>query len=136
MRRVVIAGLLAVVVAGVASSGVGARQTSQAPNVPGMPTQARMVVVNGAGEPIPVVIGSGGQVQPVTVVGTPSVLLSADTVVTTREGRQAWEYRSIAVPSGQDAAVAANAAGAEGWEAVGVTPAAAGASQVLMKRPR
>lgn len=134
MRRVVIAGLLAVVVAGVASSVLVARQ-AQAPNVPGMPTQARVVVINGGGEPVPVVIGSGGQVQPVTIVGTPSVLLSGDAVITTRVGRQAWEYRSLPVPPGQDAAAAANAAGAEGWEAVGVTTAA-GASQVLMKRAR
>jgi hypothetical protein len=126
---------MAVVVV-VASSVLAARQAPQGPNVPGMPTQARTLVVNSASDPVPVVVASGGQVQPVTVVGTPSVLVTAESAITTRQGRQVWEYRAVLVPAGQDPAAALNAAGTEGWEAVGVTNAAAGASQVLLKRPR
>jgi hypothetical protein len=136
MRRAVIAAVVVASVGGVASSALVARQPPQAPNVPGMPTQARTLIINGVGEPVPVVIGNGGQVQPVTIVGTPSVVVTADSAITTRAGRQAWEYRAIPLPAGQDAAAVLNAAGAEGWEAVGVTTGAVGASQVLLKRPR
>ncbi len=135
MRRVVIAGFLAAAAAVVASSGLLARQPAQMPNVPGMPTQARTVVINGPNEAVPVVLASGGQVQPVTLVGIPAVSLAGETAVTTRAGRQGWEYRTVVVPAGQDAAAALGGAGVEGWEAVGVT-SAAGASQVLLKRPR
>lgn len=134
MRRVVLAVVLVAAVA--ASAALLAGQSAQAPNVPGMPTLARMVVINGASEPVPVVLADGGQVQPVTVVGTPSVLVAADSVITARNGRQGWEHRVVSVPAGEDPTAALNAAGAEGWEAIGVTNAAAGASQVLLKRPR
>jgi hypothetical protein len=134
MRRVVLAVVLVAAVG--ASAALLTGQSAQAPNVPGMPTLARMVVINGASEPVPVVLADGGQVQPVTVVGTPSVLVAADSVITARNGRQGWEHRVVSVPAGEDPTAALNAAGAEGWEAIGVTNAAAGASQVLLKRPR
>jgi hypothetical protein len=136
MRRVVLAVVVVAAVAVVASSALAARQAPQGPNVPGMPTQARTLVINGASDPVPVVVAAGGQVQPVTVVGTPSVLVTADSAITTRDGRQGWEYRVVAVPPGQDPTAVLNTAGTEGWEAVGVTNGTAGASQVLLKRPR
>jgi hypothetical protein len=136
MRRVVLAVVVVAAVAVVASSALAARQAPQGANVPGMPTLARTVVVNGASDPVPVVVAAGGQVQPVTVVGTPSVLVTSDSAITTRDGRQGWEYRVLAVAAGQDPTTVLNAAGTEGWEAVGVTNATPGASQVLMKRPR
>jgi len=136
MTRGVLAGVLGAAVAVAASSVLMAGQSAQVPNVPGMPTQARTVVVNGAHEAVPVVLAAGGQTQPITVIGTPAVTLAADSVVITRAGRQGWEYRTVAVPAGQDPAGALVAAGVEGWEAVGVTAGAAGASQVLLKRPR
>jgi hypothetical protein len=133
MGRVVLAVVLVAAVG--SSAALLAGQSAPVPNVPGMPTLARMLVINGASEPVPVVVADGGRVQPVTVIGTPSVLMAPDSVVTTRQGRQGWEYRVVPMPSAEDAA-ALNAAGLEGWEAVGVTNAAAGGSQVLLKRPR
>ena len=136
MRRVVLAVVVVAAVAVVASSALAARQPPQTPNVPGMPTQGRMLVINGPSDPVPIVVAAGGHVQPVAVVGTPSVLVTAESAITTRTGRQTWEYRVMTAPGGQDSTAALNAAGAEGWEAVGVTSAAAGVSQVLLKRPR
>lgn len=46
-----------------------------------------------------------------------------------------WEYRSIAVPSGADAATVLGAPGTQGWEAIGVVLSSATGTQVLMKRP-
>jgi len=136
MNRQVLAVVLVVAAAVTASSAVWARQAVPAPNVPGMPTMARTMVINGAGEPVPVVLAAGGQVQPVTLVGVPSMLIAQESVVATRVNRQGWEYRSVAVAAGQDAADVLNGPGADGWEAVGVTAGQAGASQVLLKRPR
>ncbi len=137
MKRGMLAGGLALAVVALASAAVLAgREQAQAPNVPGMPTIARTVVVNGAAEAVPVVLAAPGQVQPVTLVEIPSVALVEGSVVISRAGRQGWEYRSIAVDAGQDPAAALTAAGIEGWEAVGVTAAPAGASRVLLKRPR
>jgi hypothetical protein len=125
---------LAVVV--LATSVLSGRQPAQVVNVPGMPTIARTLVVNGAGEPVPVVLAASGQVQPVTLVETPAVVLAAGSAVVSRAGRQGWEYRSVTVRDGEDPAAALGAAGLEGWEAVGVTGGTGNSSRVLLKRPR
>lgn len=106
-------------------------------NDPGMPTIARMYVLNrDASESIPVTIHGGSDVQPVAVMSMPSVTLAAGSTVGTRAVRQAWEYRRVSVAAGQDPASALNEAGGEGWEAVSASVTTAGAWQVLMKRPR
>lgn len=137
MRRVWLAGLLAAAVAPVVSSAVVARASAQGAPTPGSPTLARMVVVNARNEAVPVVLVGAGDVQPVTLIGTPSVSITGEAAVTTRALRQSWEYRTMAVATGQeDPASALNVAGNEGWEVVGVMPAAAGSTRILLKRPR
>jgi len=117
------------------SSAVEATQGAL-PNVPGMPTQAQTVIINAPSQPVPVVVASGGEVQPVTLIGTPSVMLAPGASVVAQTARQAWEYRSLGVPSGQDPSSALNVAGLEGWEAVGMIPGGAGTIQIVLKRPR
>jgi hypothetical protein len=69
------------------------------------------------------------------VIGTPTVMFGA---ASGQVGpvRQLWEYRNVTIPSGQDPTALLNAAGADGWEATGVTVGAQGATLVLMKRPQ
>jgi hypothetical protein len=50
-----------------------------------------------------------------------------------RAARQPWEYQEVTIPSGQNAAAILNAAGADGWEAVGVTVAQQGGTLVGRK---
>jgi len=134
MNRLLLVLVLGGLIAPVSSSALLARQA----NEPGMPTVARSHILNrGAQEAIPVVIQNGGELQPVTIVGTPSVSLASDTLMLTRQMRQAWEYRRVSMPAGEDPTAALNAAGMEGWEAVGTIQAGtSGALQVLLKRPR
>lgn len=136
MKRSMIAIAILMGVALAVSSMLVADQQVPSPNVPGKPSLAQIFVVNGRDEAIPVVLQPGGDVQPVTMVGTPSVSIGADSTVGARAVRQAWEYRAIAVTSGQDPSSALNVAGIEGWEAVGVIAGANGSTQVLLKRPR
>jgi hypothetical protein len=93
---------------------------------PGDPTQARVWIENrSANEAVPVTIERFGS--------TPSVHVSsvdASVVLSARAVRQRWEYRV-----GSLDASALEAAGNDGWEAVGTVPASGGAS-VLLKRPR
>jgi hypothetical protein len=49
---------------------------------------------------------------------------------------QQWAYRTITVAAGADIAAALFEAGAQGWEAVGIQPAAQNATLVLLKHPR
>ena len=52
-----------------------------------------------------------------------------------RAARQPWEYQNVNIPPGQDL-VALNAAGADGWEATGISFATSSGTLVVMKRPR
>ncbi len=135
MKRVLLAGCVLVLsVSSVSSSA----QVVQSRNEPGLPTVAQTHVINrNPADAIPVRVQSGGEVQPVTIIGTPAVTFSTSTVISTRPVRHAWEYRRITVAAGQDPTSALNAEGLEGWEAVAITPTgAAGAMQVVLKRPR
>jgi len=137
MTRLSVA-LLAVAVAASSSSSSVIAQQRAVPNRlndPGMPTVARMYILNsGADEAVPVILHGGSDVQPVTVMALPAVSLAAGTTVSSSAARQAWEYRQVTVPGGQDPSAALNAAGAEGWEAVSSSTSTVGL-QVLMKRP-
>jgi hypothetical protein len=137
MGRVTLGVLLLVIGIGTAaSSAVAARQNGQVPNVPGMPTEARTIVTNGRQQPVPVVLGAGGEMQPVTIVGTPSVVVAGDSVVAARLTRQTWEYRSVVAAADDDVAAALAASGGEGWEAVGLIGGPSGSTRILLKRPR
>jgi hypothetical protein len=135
MKRLIIAMALLVALAPAASSIPVSGQTPAA-NIPGQPSLARMVVVNGREAAIPVVVQPGGDVQPVAIVGTPSVTVASGTELWARTLRQGWEYRTVPFAAGQDPVTALNAAGVDGWEAVGVISSAAGSGQILLKRPR
>ena len=109
-------------------------------NAPGLPTRADVHVMNrDRSEAVPVVIvGTAAPSVPVnvSVVGTPMVELAPNTVVNTRRSRQGWEYRQIVVSAGADPSPALNAAGNDGWEAVGASSAPGGGAIWVMKRPR
>ncbi|MEO8482641.1 MAG: hypothetical protein ABI634_10555 [Acidobacteriota bacterium] len=138
MKRLPVA-VCAFVVAVLASASPVLLARQRAPlvaNEPGMPTVARMYVMNrDPADAIPVVIHGGSDVQPVAVMSVPPVTLAPSASVGTRAIRQVWEYRRVSVPGTQDPTEALNGAGAEGWEAVSALTTAAGL-QVLMKRPR
>lgn len=133
MRRL---NLLFVLIA-LALLGPGTVLTAQQRNEPGMPTIAQVQVLNRTrADAIAVTLQGTAEVVPVSVVGSTEVTLAPNSVVGHRVARQAWEYRQIVVPSGQDAAALLNAAGSDGWEAVANTPGAAGAVTWMVKRPR
>jgi hypothetical protein len=105
---------------------------------PGEPTQARVWVQNRQmDERIPVSLREVGQdvVVRAQVANVPPITLAPGTVVPARLAPQAWEYRSVVIPTGADPAAALRAAGAEGWETTGVIFPVAGGSNVLLKRP-
>ena len=88
-----------------------ASTAAQAPvvNEPGKPTVGRMLVVNRA----------GGEAIPVRVEGASDAI-----PVAARFARQAWEYRLLAAPAGEDPTPALNALGGEGWELTAVSTTA------------
>ena len=121
--------------------GVALRATAaqNVPLLPGQITQERVWIQNrGEAEAVPVSIENMSSEAPplrVQVVGTPTVMFGAASGQV-RVDRQLWEYRNVTIPSGQDPTALLNAAGADGWEATGVTAMAQGATLVLMKRPQ
>jgi hypothetical protein len=121
--------------------GVALRAASaqNLPLQPGQMTQERVWIQNrGEAEAVPVSIENIASEAPplrVQVIGTPTVMFGAASGQV-RAVRQLWEYQHVTVPSGQDAAALLNVAGADGWEAIGVTVGAQGATLVLMKRPQ
>jgi len=89
-------------------------------NEPGKPTIGRMVVVNqDRSEAIPVRVEGAGETLPVAA----------------RLARQAWEYRLLSVPPGDDPSSALNTFGGDGWELVTVSTAGA-RSLWTFKRPK
>jgi hypothetical protein len=105
---------------------------------PGIVTQPRVTVDNrDPSEAIPVYVRewSAGTPLRAQIVGTATVAISPETVVTTRLASQQWAYRTLRVPTGQDMAVALTSAGAEGWEATGVQTPDGPATSLLLKRP-
>jgi hypothetical protein len=106
---------------------------------PGQIGQARVFVENtGKNQAVPVALQDAALSTPlnVQVVGTPTVAFAPTAVVQARVVRQAWEYRTVRIQAGQDAAVALSTAGADGWEAVGIQSADAAGIIVVLKRPR
>jgi hypothetical protein len=136
MKTLVSVVSLCVVLATVAAiRGVSAQDSTAQP---GQPTRARVWIENrGLEESVPVSIHAiEGTALPVEMTGVTAVSIDPASVAPTRMVRQAWEYRDLRVPAGQDAVPALNAAGAEGWEAAGVAIASAGGTVIVMKRPR
>jgi hypothetical protein len=101
---------------------------------PGMPTQARVWIENRRAD----------EAVPVSVIHRPTdpperveLVTAASALVRTRRAPDSWEYQTILVPAGQQAATALVEVGREGWEATGVQFAAPNNTAVLLlKRPR
>lgn len=135
MKRGGTAALIAGIVMVAVSALVFAEPPERQANTPGLPTEPRVVVGNSRTQPVPVILAVAGEVQPVSVVGAPVVTIAESSTVTTWTGRQRWAYRSVVVEGDDDPAVALEALGLEGWEAVTATPTDGGAVRVLLKRP-
>ncbi len=135
-RRTVGTLVVAAAVLGGASFVAARQARAQEENSPGRPTIARMYILNRAdSEAVPVTLRGASELVPVAITGVPKVAFESDATVATRASRQRWEYRQVPVAAGVDATVALNAAGADGWEAVG-TIGGPGATAIVMKRPK
>jgi hypothetical protein len=125
-RLVAVAGCAGAIVL-FALAGPLAQGTPQ----PGMPTPNNVWIQNqGHAEAVPVQIQDHSPDAPamrVQLLGPPGQVQTA---------RQAWEYFSVTIPSGQDPVPVLNAAGADGWEATGAVLFVRGGSLLVMKRPR
>jgi hypothetical protein len=98
---------------------------------PGTMTQARVWVQNrGAGEALPVAVEAMNVQSPLRV----RVVSGGMDPVIVQPLRDTWEYQTIPVTAGVDAADALRRPGAEGWETTGVVFQSAEQTQVLMKR--
>jgi hypothetical protein len=96
---------------------------------PGIITQARVLVENRtAAEAVPVTLQDVATTRPLRVQ-------MDGAVVVVRLASQAWEYRTLAVRSGEDPAMALATLGEQGWEATGVQLPGNGVVNVLLKRP-
>ena len=104
---------------------------------PGQPTQGKVWIQNrGRSEAVPVVFqdGATGPLA-VQVVGSPTVAIAPASIVSARFARQPWEYRTLRIPPGQDAAKLSATAGMDGWEVILQIPDQS-ATVLLLKRPR
>ena len=123
------------------TAGAAAMQralTQDSTQYPGQPTRANVWIQNrGDMEAVPVNIEnvSTQSALRVEVAGVPRVTIDPAGVAQVRASRQAWGYRSVSVPAGQDPVGALNAAGADGWETTGVAISSGGATVILLKRP-
>lgn len=130
-RLVLFAAAMAVV------TGSGLLLARQQENIPGLPTMAKVYVLNREpADAVGVRIRDASVTLPVAVTGTATVALAPNAVVATRETRQAWEYRQLTATSGQDVVELLNKTGTEGWEAVGTFPGPTNGLSLILKRPR
>jgi hypothetical protein len=133
MIRIVSLALLIVAALSASASSPRAQQETR----PGYGSIAQMQITNrSAAEAVPVRVFNASEPVPTTVVGVPTVALTTGSAVESRSARQRWEYQRIALVTGADPTAALNAAGADGWDAVGIVSMEPGRSAVLMKRPR
>jgi hypothetical protein len=106
---------------------------------PGQLTQAKVWVENrGRSEAVPVILQEVITPMPmgVQVIGTPTVTIAPGSSVLARLVRQPWEYRTVNVPPGQDAAIVLSNAGADGWETSGLQFPNPSGNLIVLKRPR
>jgi hypothetical protein len=106
---------------------------------PGQIGQNKVWIENrGRNEAVPVAIQEVTTSTPigVQVIGTPTVAVTAASVVQARLVRQAWEYRTVNIATGQDASPMLSTAGADGWEAAGIQFTTPLGTAFVLKRPR
>jgi hypothetical protein len=101
-----------------------------AQNPAGLPTQARVYVLNAARTDAVAVKLIDAEPLRVVVNGVPAVTAQ------TQVARQRWEYRTVSVPRGGDPSTQLNVLGNDGWETTGVAYAVDGGVNVVVKRPR
>ena len=124
-------------VAGVAFVAGAAIIPAAQQNRPGDVTPPRVWIENrSASDAIPVVVEDAAKPMLVQLAATPSVHIESAATIPTRAVREPWEYRTLSVPSGQDAAGLLAAPGNDGWEAVAVLPSTQAGAVLLLKRPR
>jgi hypothetical protein len=112
---------------------------AQGQDRPGQIGQAKVWVENrGRNEAVPVILQEVMTSTPigVQVIGTPTVTIAQATTVQARLVRQQWEYRTINIPTGAEAAAVLSAAGADGWETTGIILSNQSGSPVVLKRPK
>ena len=112
---------------------------AQGQDRPGQIGQAKVWVENrGRNEAVPVILQEVMTPTPigVQVIGTPTVTIAQATTVQARLVRQQWEYRTINIPTGAEAAAVLSAAGADGWETTGIILSNQSGSPVVLKRPK
>jgi hypothetical protein len=117
------------------SAVVAAPQTP----TPGQMTEAHVRIDNrGRGEAVPVDLRDVNLDRPLRVQVVNGDQGGRDPAVAqpTRAARQVWEYDTVTVADGANAAAAMKDRGASGWEAVGVIGATAGRTTILLKRPQ
>jgi hypothetical protein len=108
-----------------------------AQNRPGEITPPHVWIENReASDAIPVAVQNTATPVRVLVTGMPNVTIDPASTVPTRLVRQAWDYRTIAVPNGQDPANLLVAPGNDGWEVAGVLQQSQASATILLKRPR
>jgi hypothetical protein len=135
MREIAITAALALAMLVGASAIPAAPQTAQ----PGQMTPALVWVQNrNRSEAVAVDLRDVNLDKPlrVQVVNGEPGQSESTAPVPTRVARQVWEYETVVIASGADAATVLNPRGASGWEAVSLMSGAAGGTAVLLKRPR
>jgi hypothetical protein len=139
MNRTLACALAAAVMMAAGSAIPGApEQTTR----PGEMTRAEVWIQNrGRPEAVPVTIQEVATVQitgtpAVQISGTPTVAISPSSVVPARLVRQAWDYQTVTVMSGQDPVTTLSKAGQDGWEAIGLQFPMQGGIGIVLKRPR
>jgi hypothetical protein len=104
----------------------GSMAAADAPAVPvqvrpGELTRGEVWIMNRASEPVPVAVRQLESETPLRVRVVPP---------------SAWDYQTVVIRSGADAARALASAGASGWETTGLSWPAADGTIVLLKKPR
>jgi hypothetical protein len=136
MSKPFVCALVATVLAGAGATMPAGQQR------PGEMTRGEVWIQNrGKTEAVPVMIEEVATVQvigtpAVQVSGTPTVTISPSSVAQARLVRQVWDYHTVKVATGQDAASALSRPGNEGWEATGNQFSDGFGTTILMKRPR
>jgi hypothetical protein len=125
-RRVLQMAMMTIVITAAAAIGSSAFEQRLEPgNEPGHPSPSAVWINN----------RQPSEAIPVKFATAPVVTWSPTQVLATHETTQSWEYRSATLSETEDLAAALRQPGAEGWEAVGLTPTGDGRIVVLLKRP-
>jgi hypothetical protein len=100
---------------------VGAVVSTAAPQVrPGELTKGEVWIMNRDSEPVPVAVRQ----------------IESDTPLSVRIVAPAWDYQTVLVKNGEEAARVLSSVGGAGWETTGLSWPVTDGTLVLLKRPR